>query len=291
MKAEIVVEGILFGEGPVWCADNTVVITSVAEGALYRIWPQAGIKERIAVTKGGANAAAPASDGGFLVAQNGGMDFKAMGITQLQNLPDPAYVTPSIQRVSPQGEVTTFNEGRAAGGFRAPNDLIVGRDGSLYFTDPGDFKAAEQRLGRVFSLSTAGELREVAADFHYCNGIALDKDDQLVVVEERGLQRVFPDGSKEWVIQYLGEGGGDGFCVDNEGRYYVASTMEHGIRIVDTDGTILDFLAIPGQGLSTNCCFGGVDGRTLFVTDALPGNLVAFEGMPYPGAEIFQWSD
>jgi hypothetical protein len=29
--------------------------------------------------------------------------------------------------------------------------------------------------------------------------------------------------------------------------------------------------------------------RTLFVTDALPGNLVAFEGMPTPGAALPTW--
>lgn len=41
MKSELVCEGIRFGEGPVWCADSgTVVVTSVPDGALYRIWPR-----------------------------------------------------------------------------------------------------------------------------------------------------------------------------------------------------------------------------------------------------------
>ena len=84
----------------------------------------------------------------------------------------------------------------------------------------------------------------------------------------------------------LGHGGGDGFCLDAEGRFYVASTIEHGIRVVDPDGTILDFLPIAGEGLTTNCCFGGDDLRTLFVTDAIPGDLVAFEGMPTPGLPL-----
>ena len=110
-----------------------------------------------------------------------------------------------------------------------------------------------------------------------------------MVVEQSGLLRVHADGSREWVIEHLGRGAGDGFCLDADGRFYVASTMEHGIRVVDPDGTIVDFLAIDGDGLTTNCCFGGDDLRTLFVTDALPGRVVAFEGMPTAGLPLPPW--
>ena len=85
----------------------------------------------------------------------------------------------------------------------------------------------------------------------------------VVVVEARGLQLVAPDGTRDWIIETLGPGGGDGFCVDADGRYYVASTSEHGIRVVEPDGTVVDFLEIAGDGLTTNCCFGGPDLRTL----------------------------
>ena len=36
-------------------------------------------------------------------------------------------------------------------------------------------------------------------------------------------------------------------------------TADHGIRVLDPDGTEVDFLAIPGRGVTTNCCFGGED--------------------------------
>ncbi|MDQ1533133.1 MAG: hypothetical protein QOF28_894, partial [Actinomycetota bacterium] len=32
MQAEIVAVGVPFGEGPVWCGDGTLVVTSVAAG-------------------------------------------------------------------------------------------------------------------------------------------------------------------------------------------------------------------------------------------------------------------
>jgi len=289
MKAEIVARSIPFAEGPVWCNDGTVVATSVAEGALYRIWPEQQRTEGIAVTRGGANAAAPCSDGGFLVTQNGGVDYSEFGVESFNDLPKPLYVTPSIQKVTPGGDVRVLTEGACVGGLNAPNDLITNADGTLFFTDPGHARDREKHIGRVFSLHSNGVLELIASDFSYCNGIVLDTDNHLVVVEKKGLQRVFPDGSKEWVIENLGEGGGDGFCVDAAGRFYVASTSEHGIRVVDTDGTIVDFLEIPGQGMCTNCCFGGEDGRTLYVTDAIPGNLGAFEDMPTEGLKIHRW--
>ncbi len=134
-----------------------------------------------------------------------------------------------------------------------------------------------------------GSVRTFASGFNYCNGIAFEPNGTVVVVEGRGLQRVHPDGDRDWVIETLGRGGGDGFCLDADGRFYVASTIEHGIRVVDPDGTIVDFLPIDGEGLTTNCCFGGPDLRTLFVTDALPGDLVAFDGMPTPGLPLPTW--
>ena len=45
--AELVATGIRFPEGPVWCPDGTLVVTSVAEGALYRVWPDAGRAGRV----------------------------------------------------------------------------------------------------------------------------------------------------------------------------------------------------------------------------------------------------
>ncbi|MGH9024997.1 MAG: SMP-30/gluconolactonase/LRE family protein [Acidimicrobiia bacterium] len=282
-EAEVVVDGVPFGEGPVWCPDGTLVVTSVAQGALYRVWPEAGRAERYADTGGGANGAARASDGSVLVTQNGGFDFAATGL--FADPPQPRFATPGLQRAAPDGTVTYL----ADIDLHAPNDLVVGPDGTVYFTDPGHFPPPDPPIARVMACERDGAVRVHASDFFYCNGIAIDRDANLVVVERQGLQRLFADGSREWVIEKLGRGAGDGFCLDADGRYYVASTIEHGVRVVDTDGTIVEFLALDGDGLTTNCCFGGPDGRTLFATDAVPGRVVAWEGMPTPGLPLHEW--
>jgi gluconolactonase len=282
----VVVDGIRFGEGPVWCpADQTLVVTSVVDGALYRVEPFAGRSRLLADTGGGANGAALASDGSILVTQNGGVDLSAMAGLLGDSPRSSRTATPGLQRAMPDGTVTYL----ADAGFLAPNDLVVDAGGTVFFTDPGHYPPPEgERPGRVMAYRPDGTVETVADRFWYCNGIALDLDANLVVIEGAGLQRLEPDGSREWVVERLGRGGGDGFCLDADGRYYVAATVEHGVRVIE-DGAEVDFLEIEGRGVTTNCCFGGPDNRLLFATDAIPGRVVVWEGLPTPGLPLHPW--
>jgi gluconolactonase len=282
-QAEVVATGIRFAEGPAWCPDGTLVCTSVADGALERVHLDDGRVERVAVVNGGANAAQLASDGGFVVTQNGGIDFEKAGLYP-DDAPEYRPVTPGIQRVDATGAVTYL----ADDGFLAPNDLVVAANGTLWFTDPHSYPPPPEPMGRVHTMDPDGSTRVVAEGFAYCNGIALEPDGMPVVVEAQGLQRLHSDG-REWIVESLGDASGDGFCVDTEGRFYVAVTAAHGIRVLDRDGTDLDFLPIPGKGITTNCCFGGADLRTLFATDGIPGQVVAWESMPTPGLPMHPW--
>ena len=103
------------------------------------------------------------------------------------------------------------------------------------------------------------------------------------------MQRCTVDGEREWIVEVLGDASGDGLALDVEGRLYVCCTSEHAVRVFEADGTEVDRLEIPGPGLVTNCCFGGDDLRTLFVTEGLPGSVVAFEGLPTPGLPVNPW--
>ncbi len=250
MQSVVVGTGIPFAEGR--CPDGTVVATSVAAGALYRVWPEQ-------------------------------QKTKLPGV--FGSLPDSVPATPGLQLARADGAVTYL----ADQDLHGPNDLAVTPDGDVFFTDPGHYPPSADDVGRVLIYGRDGQVQTFASGFFYCNGIAFDRDGNVVVVERRGLQRVYDDDHREWVIETLGRGGGDGFCLDADGRFYVASTIEHGVRVVDADGSVVDFLEIDGKGLTTNCCFGGDDLRTLFVTDAIPGNLVAFEHMPTPGLPLPTW--
>jgi gluconolactonase len=288
-----VVASVLFGEGPSWCDDGTLVCTSVAEGRLYRVWPDDGRAAVLAETGGGANACAPAADGGFLVTQNGGIDFRRFALPGFDSLPEFSPVTPGLQYVAADGAVTylatTVDDGTA---MNAPNDLVVTPDGTVYFTDPGHHPPPDPPIGRILKLTRDGVVSVVDGPYRYCNGIALDHTGALLVIEAAGLLRLHADGSREWVIEELGEGTGDGFCVDVEGHAYVCCTTANCIKVIDPAGQEverLDMAPLADKGLVTNCCFGGADGRTLFATQSIPGTVVRWDGLPHPGRPVIPW--
>jgi gluconolactonase len=284
----LIAEHIPFAEGPVWCDDGTLVVTSVAEGALYRIWPETRRKAKIADTKGGANSAWPASDGGFLVTQNGGIDFAAVFPAYAEKfaeqLPKVRFAEPGLQRVAPDGAVSYLIEG-----MQAPNDLVVGADGTVFFTDPPRISPPSGTPGRVMAWRPDGTLEEVAGGFSYCNGIALEPDGGLVVVEGAGLMRVHPGGRKEWILEQVGESPSvDGFCLDDAGRFWMAAGRFNGVRVVE-GGKVVEFLEAPGEGLTTNCCFGGAHGRAMFMTNGVPGNVWMWEDVGARGLGLNRW--
>ena len=289
-RAVRVCEDPPFGEGPVWCPDDgpaggSLVCTSVSEGALFRIDVSSGSCERVASTGGGANGAALCADGGFLVTQNGGLDFAAIGM--FEDPPPYRPAPPGLQRVAPDGTVVYLS----STGTQAPNDLVVARDGTVYFTDPPPWPLPSDAIGRVWAFHTNGERELVADGLWYPNGIAIDPDGLLVIVENGlmgrphfGLVRRQPDGS----LDRFADQTGDGFCFDVDGRLYVAGGI-HGVTVLEPDGTVVEVLELPGRGVTTNCCFGGPDGRTLYATDAVPGGVWAWESMPSPGLPLSPW--
>jgi gluconolactonase len=292
----IVCEGPAVGEGPVWCAprdghddgDGTLVFTGVAAGVVSRVWPTTGRVEQIADTAGGPNGAVAAVDGGFVVTQNGGLDFNAFGMT---GLPAPRSITSGLQHVTADGAVSYLTSGAT----QQPNDLCVAADGTIYFTDPPGFPVPVPPEGRVLALEPDGTLRVVADGFSYSNGIALEADGEtLIVVEvggaigaEVGFVRLHPDGSRE---PFAPGRPGDGFALDVDGRIYMAGGGPM-VCVYEPDGTLVDQLALdPPAVTATNCCFGGPDSRTLFVTDlGAPCHVVAFTDMPAPGLAMHPW--
>jgi gluconolactonase len=290
----VVSEGIGgVAEGPVWCPDGTLIVTCVDLGLIHRVFPNEGRAVVAGRTAGGPNGAALASDGGVVVAQNGGFDFAGAG---LGDAPPPQRVEPSIQLVTPAGAVSVL----ASGGLSAPNDLVVTGDGTILFTDSPVFEDVSRYPydlvkpeGRVWAAGRHGALRLLADEFAFCNGIALDLDGSVLVVEANGIVRLAADGTeREWVIRAMNPEDdkivADGIALDTGGRIYAAVYNEGGIRVFE-DGQPVDFLPVPGGAVLTNCCFGGPDMRTLFATSAFPAQVLAWEGLPTPGLPLTSW--
>jgi len=279
-QAVTVVSGVGLLEGPVWRPGaGDLTVTVVGAGKIMRVDVAAGTVEEVADTAGGPNGAYPAADGGLLVTQNGGLDWDAIGIPN----PNPSRpTTPGVQHVGMSGDVRLLTG--ADGPFRAPNDLCVSADGTIWFTDPPQFPPPTAPVGRVWRWRPGGRPEVYAGGLKYCNGIAVDTSGDVLVVEQAGLMRLRPDGTRDWLIETL-PSGGDGFKFDTEGNIYVCGGRH--VTVVSPDGRVLEQLEAPaGDAMMTNCCFGGEDLRTLFATDGGSGRVLAWASMPVPGVPL-----
>ncbi|MGC4942557.1 SMP-30/gluconolactonase/LRE family protein [Kribbella sp. DT2] len=161
--------------------------------------------------------------------------------------------------------------------LNSPNDVVVKRDGSIWFTDPPygitsnyEGRRAEQEVDgcHVYRISPGGELTVVADDFVRPNGLAFSRDEtQLYVVDtpEKHIRRfdVKGDGLTGGdVFAPCTAGRFDGIRLDAEGRVWAAT--HEGVHVFDPDGTLIGKLLLPD--VVSNLCFGGPKRNRLFVT-------------------------
>ena len=137
---EVVATGLPFGEGPAVFPDGSLVVTGIQQGQIWRVPPGGGVAAPCADVAGGPNSVVVAADGGFLVAQNGGIDLVALGV--IAEGPAVRYVVPGLQRVAPGGAVTSLTRTP----LQAPNDIVVGLDGTVYVTDPEPYPPTGQGI-------------------------------------------------------------------------------------------------------------------------------------------------
>lgn len=74
--------------------------------------------------------------------------------------------------------------------------------------------------------------------------------------------------------QSFGNAGPDGLCLDEEGSLFICHPSPASVFVVDKHGVPKARIASGTQGINlTNCCFGGPDLKTLFITDSAEGNI------------------
>ncbi len=159
--------------------------------------------------------------------------------------------------------------------FNSPNDLAIGADGSIYFTDPSFQRAAApggQDATRVYRVAPGGKVTVVDAGIVNPNGIALSPAGDMLYVSgggEQGFVRAYP------IVRGVpGEGrelvGGvavpDGMTVDCQGNLYVTEHAAQRLRVFSPAGKELAVIKVDAN--ITNAAFGGADGKTLFMTGA-----------------------
>lgn len=291
-----VARGLRFPEGPVTLADGSVLLVEIARGVLTQISSQGEVRT-VARTGGGPNGCAIGPDGAAYIANNGGLAFReADGRLAVSGVPDD-YAGGSIQRVDLEtGACTTLY--RAASGRRlsGPNDLVFDGLGGFWFTDTGKLWPRSRDNGGLYWAAVDGsEIREVAYPLLSPNGIALSPDRrtlylvlspqrQIVAYDIEGPGRLASVDGRPVARAVASLGGAgllDGLAVEAGGPLVVAAVLRGALLVLSPAGELIDTVPVPDL-LPTAVAFGGPDMRTLYVTLANTGRLVALD-WPRPG--------
>ncbi len=272
---------LVFTEGPAYHADGSVFFTEIGNNRIMRLWPGATEASVFLRPSGRANGLMFDANGDLIACE--GNEKGGLGGRRIVR----------IDVVSKQRTVIADRfEGKR---FNSPNDLCIDNKGRIYFTDPyyGPHRdGLELGLEGVYRVDADGKniVRVLGADkIARPNGIAISSDQRtLFVVDNHPIKPVrklwsFPldeDGlvsgdGKE--LYDFGKGrGGDGMCIDANDNIYVTAGANRpytnqntdnkaGVYVFSKTGEFLGLIPTP-EDMVTNCCFGGTDLKTLYVT-------------------------
>jgi gluconolactonase len=159
--------------------------------------------------------------------------------------------------------------------FNSPNDVVVARDGGIWFTDPSygwlqGFRPEPQLGDRVYRYDPAlARLTVVADSLDKPNGLAFSPDERLLYVGDNGAPRhllafdvedgVRLTGGRELAVSTPAHP--DGIKVDADGRVY--ASFADGIQVFGPTGVLIGEVELPG---AVNFTFGGRNRDVLYVT-------------------------
>lgn len=134
--------------------------------------------------------------------------------------------------------------------------------------------------GRVYRLSPDGKLDMLIDNGASPNGLALSLDERFLYVAMTRANEVWrcplhADGTTSKVgvfFRSFGNAGPDGMALDEEGNVFICHPSLGSVFVVDTHGVPKARIVSGTKGLNlTNCCFGGLEHKTLFITDSNEG--------------------
>lgn len=191
----------------------------------------------------------------------------------------------TVFRIEKDGSRTVLADQFEGKKLNSPNDIVVSKDGAIWFTDPiggllnvGMVHEDMQRYNDkqpTYRISPDGKkMAVVSDDIVYPNGLCFSPDEKLLYINcsRERLIRVYdvkPGGTlanSRLFYRYSGPERGvpDGIKCDVEGNVYC--TGPGGIFVHDPAGKVLARIRTPGHH-PTNFSWGDDDWRSLYITN------------------------
>ena len=261
-EPEQVWTGAKWTEGPCVLGDGSLLLSDIPNNRILRLAD--GKVEVWKQPSNFANGRTLDSDGSILTCEHGGR---------------------RVTRTRADGTYEVVVDAHQGRKLNSPNDVVVGPDGAVWFTDPpygiesnyeGYKSASEQSGNHVYRFDPArGETRIAADDFDRPNGLAFSPDGAILYIADSGASRGAAYGDDAFVpsrphhirafdlavggtlsggrvFAVIDAGVPDGIRVDASGNVWTSAW--DGVRVHAPDGTMILKVALPE--MVSNLCFG-----------------------------------
>jgi len=186
------------------------------------------------------------------------------------------YVEHNVLMIDPETKkITVFAHNKE---MNQPNDLAIAPDDTMYASDPNWGKST----GQLWKIGRDGKTTLVAKDMGTTNGIDVSPDGKTLYVNESVQRNVWAfDIDKEGnlsnkrLVKKFPDHGFDGMRCDVEGNLFISRYGKGTVVKMSPKGEILAEVDVLG-GSPSNLCFGGRDGKTVYVTEVTKQRLVSF---------------
>lgn len=270
-RVERLAAGAAWSEGPIWMhEDSSLLWSDIPNNRMLRWHADEGMsiwRENVEFTNGHTREA------------SGALLHCSHGRRALVRTPMPLGTYKDVDQI-----VVDSYQGRR---LNSPNDVVVKRDGSIWFTDPPygiasnhEGHQAESELGAnyVFCYDPHSGVLTAVTDFvEEPNGLAFTPDEsQLYVSDTSAAMRKDGSGNHHIVrfdlvngrslanpviFAVIEPGLSDGFRLDDRG--WVFTSSGDGVQVYHPDGTCLAKITVPEK--VGNLTFGGTQRNELFI--------------------------
>ena len=294
-KIEVLADSFKWSEGPVWVpgterAPGFLLFSDIPNNRVLRYSDATGCAEWLRPSGStrvlDANARREPGSNGLALTANGDLLLCQHGDRRIARLSKAALGSTTLATAG-TAQFHTMCDRFDGKRFNSPNDLVVGRDGSIWFTDPPyglpeiDHKSREIDFHGVYRRGPDGQVHLVTDRIASPNGIALSPDGRsLYVADSNGKQ------AKWWVMTVTKSGDGqpeaskprvffepdqaarerpgscDGIAVSADGHIF--GTGPGGVWVFTAEGQHLGTILTTRR--TANCGFGGDDFKTLYMT-------------------------